>query len=510
MDQDKENPLGGMFDDHADDEVHNDGAIEISAERDNEQPEDLAAEDIVAEENFAPSEEETMVGDSDPMPSYVPPKKKSSVLPILLIILLLVAGGFVFAGDFIMQMIAPAEQPVSMYAQQDATPSMPLPVPPAQETAADDMGVPVVDEPVSDGSFSDIGGEVDLMASEENIMDTEIPAMVEDGEVVEEPAHAVEPEDDAAQNLADAIVQNSAAGMPQDGLESAAEQDSDEEKGEMDKQDLIAKILEESAKDADSDTGLNTPENSKLAEMISGEKQIDPALEILQAEGYSPTAADIVRESVVVRPKVKKLVIVERNFASSSDRALAEAANRAVANRNFTAALDLYNDILATDPTNEIAMMGKAKSLMLLGHSDDALQAYSAVIDRDPMNREALTNYFGLVGDVDPITAALELENLAVKNPKVAEIQGQLGVVYGKMKDPVRAMRAFDKAALLDPSNALYPYNSAVLADRMMNAGKAVSYYQQALAIVKQTGGNKSGLSADVIEKRIKQLYAQQ
>ena len=59
---------------------------------------------------------------------------------------------------------------------------------------------------------------------------------------------------------------------------------------------------------------------------------------------------------------------------------------------DYTVALNLYNQILESDPSNASAMHHKANVLDLMGNYSDAIKCYTAAIECDPYNAEVWYN----------------------------------------------------------------------------------------------------------------------
>ncbi len=219
----------------------------------------------------------------------------------------------------------------------------------------------------------------------------------------------------------------------------------------------------------------------------------------------SLTPDEILERAVVVRPKPKKLVVVKKNSSSTSNRSILVAAERSLKKGHLADALSLYNDVLVKSPKDTAALMGKAMTLQKLNYREEALSTYQKIIAVDPNNLNAMTNYLSLLDSDNPVSTINRLKDLEDDHPNSAAIAGQIGMVYGEMKDVSNAARYFNKAQSMDPNNPVYPYNLAILSDRMGSQGKALEYYQKTLQLVLRYGG-EGVVSEQVVARRIKEL----
>lgn len=271
----------------------------------------------------------------------------------------------------------------------------------------------------------------------------------------------------------------------------------------MEEENVTPEIIEEVAQEKT----LPAPAPQELEDLVT--EEVAPVQTVVpdQIEYGSLTPEQILERAVVVRPKPKKLVVVKKDRSSTSSRSILVAADRSLKQGNFADALSLYDDVLSTSPKDSAALMGKALTLQKLNHEEEAIQAYKTVLDKDPNNLNALTNYLGLIKEEGPLSSINQLQEMESKNPDSAAIAGTLGMLYGEMKDVSNAAKYFNKAQALDPNNAVYPYNLAILSDRMGSKAKALEHYQKTLQLVLRYGG-QGVVSEQVVARRIKELNA--
>lgn len=180
---------------------------------------------------------------------------------------------------------------------------------------------------------------------------------------------------------------------------------------------------------------------------------------------------------------------------------------RALLRGNYAAALNAYDAVLTREPDNISALSGRAAALHKLGMGDEARAAYERVLARDPGNREALTNMIALIGDANPSQALTELERLEAVAPDFSPIPAQMGMLYARLGRVGDALGALRRAVALSPGNALYHYNIAVIADRAGNISEAARAYERVLRLM-DGGSVPGGLRAQPIRDRLRYLRA--
>jgi tetratricopeptide (TPR) repeat protein len=217
------------------------------------------------------------------------------------------------------------------------------------------------------------------------------------------------------------------------------------------------------------------------------------------------SAHDLLAQGVVVTPRAKEVVIVKRGATAGSDRSVLVAADRAFREGQYTTSVELYDRILRKNSSNKVALYGKALALHKSGRTDEALTIYERLSLLDPTNVNATANYMSLLRQKDPQRALSRLQNLEQQYPNRPALQGQIGLVYADMNNTPDAVRAFSRAAALDPHSAVYPFNLGVLYDRLGNDQKAAQYYSTALQNAGQQKDTKN-VPVESIRQRLKEL----
>jgi Tfp pilus assembly protein PilF len=164
-------------------------------------------------------------------------------------------------------------------------------------------------------------------------------------------------------------------------------------------------------------------------------------------------------------------------------------------------AIQIYKNILSTDPVNQDALFGLATTYHRLGEIEKARPLYGMLLKINPNHREGLNNFLALVSDESPQEALAELERLEQRNPDFSPIPAQEAVVLSKMGYADRAREKMLRAIDLSPDNLTYKYNLAVMLDTHGDYADAGALYR--LLIKASTEGQTVPSSVDEMQKRL-------
>ncbi len=226
---------------------------------------------------------------------------------------------------------------------------------------------------------------------------------------------------------------------------------------------------------------------------------------VAEAANQPPSAQDASQSREMIS-RAQQVIHVKRVSSEKSPQAVLAAGDRVMRVHQYDDAVKIYDQALKKNPSNAVALSGKALALQKSGDTKAAMGIYQRLLDLNPRDLDSLTNYLGLLQKQNPDEAMGRLDVLAEKYPDNAAIAGQIGAVFASQKDAPNALRYFMKANALDDENPTYPFNIAVLYDRMGNGVKARSYYGQALGIIRENPEMAGGLSAEKIRDRLRAL----
>lgn len=164
-------------------------------------------------------------------------------------------------------------------------------------------------------------------------------------------------------------------------------------------------------------------------------------------------------------------------------------------------AIQIYKNILGTEPRNEDALFGLAATYHRLGMESQARPYYANLLKINPNHREALNNFLVLVSNESPADALPELERLELRNPDFSPIPAQIAIVYDKLGYPNQAREKMIQAIDLAPENLTYKYNLAIMLDRQKHYADAVALYR--VLIQAALNGEQVPASIESMEKRL-------
>ena len=126
----------------------------------------------------------------------------------------------------------------------------------------------------------------------------------------------------------------------------------------------------------------------------------------------------------------------------------------ASANGNYTAALNLFDDILEVEPSNGNALIGKAVAYRRSGKPQEALNCLDLVLGVQPGNSSALLNRGNILLEQGDLEDALDsFDRLTQLYPNDEEAWAAQGEVLLKMGRNDDAQRAFTEALKLSPGD---------------------------------------------------------
>jgi tetratricopeptide (TPR) repeat protein len=191
--------------------------------------------------------------------------------------------------------------------------------------------------------------------------------------------------------------------------------------------------------------------------------------ELEKAKGYAPAPVD-------VRPAGAPDVLQKMHDGLAQERS-----------GNFTAALDVYEQIIAARPVYAEALKAKGRCLLQLGKLEEAADVFRGVASAnhgDVSSRVLLGMAYCLAGKYN---LAVEVLTPLVGNdsPSNARAQNAIGAAWMGLGDTRTAKIALEKALSLDPKLADAHFNLAqvLLAAGPEHADEARDHYRKAITL---------------------------
>ena len=162
-----------------------------------------------------------------------------------------------------------------------------------------------------------------------------------------------------------------------------------------------------------------------------------------------------------------------------------------------------YAAVLARQPYNRDALLGRAAVALMRGRSEEAQGYYLKLLERDPRDPLALAGMVSLEGRSEPAAAIARVQMMLAEHPDLPGLNFLLGNLYAAQSRWDKAQQAYFKAVSSDPGNADYLYNLAVSLDHLGKHKPAMDYYQQAL---RKADKRKVNFSLEAVRRRVETL----
>ena len=242
---------------------------------------------------------------------------------------------------------------------------------------------------------------------------------------------------------------------------------------------------------------LNTPSNEASG---SGDLYFDAIV----------TDRDIRDDDIIRRvdPRFEpgsRYIVVEKGAGAGSHQAMLVAAKRALSLGRYSSALQMFEGLYKKNKRDRQVLMGMAVAQQRSGFTESAIRTYEELLEIEPDNIEANTNMLGLIKVQYPSIAYRRLVDLWENNPRNAGLAAQIGLTSAELGNNDDALHYLGIAASLEPNNANYLYNMAVIVDRSGASKDAIQYYEKALQIDAMYGGSRT-VPRDSIYDRLSKL----
>ena len=165
----------------------------------------------------------------------------------------------------------------------------------------------------------------------------------------------------------------------------------------------------------------------------------------------------------------------------------------------------LYDALLATEPGNVDALLGRGTIAQLQGDPESATRHFFQVLQVDPSNAIAQGAIINLIGRADPQAAESRLKSLIAKDPS-GFLYFSLGNLYAEQGNWPSAQAAYFQAHHLQPDNADYLFNLAVSLEHLSQPKLALGFYRQALELARQSG--RANFDSTAAQERVNRLAA--
>ncbi len=195
------------------------------------------------------------------------------------------------------------------------------------------------------------------------------------------------------------------------------------------------------------------------------------------------------------------LQISSSNRLSKIDQWLADAF-AAYQRGDDKTALQNYSRVLEEDPSNRNALLARAAIKVQNGNAKSAITDYQALILANPKDSLAMSSLIS-IARTTPQQSESQLKLMIRDEPDSPHLNFVLANVYGAQNRWQEAQSLYFRALQNKPEDPNYAYNLAVSLEHISKPKVAITYYEKAIANI------RNGLATfdkDLVDNRIEML----
>ncbi len=248
------------------------------------------------------------------------------------------------------------------------------------------------------------------------------------------------------------------------------------------------KVIEKASKVADGVSGEVQQKGSAIQAEDIGEVAVqsvspnDSVDSLGSQQSKSPAVkakANSVKKQPSAQSKQASLQISSNKRVSEKDQILAEAYAAYEAG-DIDKARRQYQQVIALDPENRDALLGRAAIYVLDNQFERAITLYQKLLLANPKDDLAMTSLIS-VANVDPQTGETEIKRLLNDLPESPYLHFALGNMFGNQNRWAEAQTEYFKALQIKPEDPNYAYNMAVSLEHLQKSDSAITFYERAL-----------------------------
>lgn len=187
----------------------------------------------------------------------------------------------------------------------------------------------------------------------------------------------------------------------------------------------------------------------------------------------------------VMAPNNQQIQVVRNDTAPQINPGV-QQGYQALASGQLDTARQQYEAVLQQDPVNRDALLGLAAVAQQGNQGPQAAALYLRLLEINPDDGVALAGLIGLrQGDL--VQSESRLKAILARTPESGPVLFALGNVYAQQRRWPEAQQQFFRAYSAVPGNADYAYNLAIGLDRLNQPKLAATYYQRALTLAQTT-----------------------
>ncbi len=254
-------------------------------------------------------------------------------------------------------------------------------------------------------------------------------------------------------------------------------------------------------------------EQTSGLEQISGSQQISD-LEIIdkiertlltsQGESITHEEAKIKIDRSDKNPKSGADIEVTKKIDDVPNRTKEKLAYNVINSGQYEVALEFYKQILKSEKDNSYAKFGLATSYHKLKQYKQAKQYYYELLSTDIENKnEVISNLLEILVEESPKDAKYILARLTSQSPDAHYILARTALFYDNLNNRDDAILLLKRAVSLNPNNAQYQMNLAIILDKNNESEEALKYYKNIVSHYINSGLEDGQIDLATIKKRI-------
>ncbi len=190
------------------------------------------------------------------------------------------------------------------------------------------------------------------------------------------------------------------------------------------------------------------------------------------------------RAPAVDKPTVD--IMIDDNAPSKSSVQIEQKqklAYNAATSGQYEVAVELYKQILKSDPENHYASFALAACYHKLGQYKQAKTLYYQLLKHEwsdeKTKSELIGNLIEVIVEESPNESVYLLEKLVNQSPESAYIMAGAAMAYDKINKSDQAILLMKRAINIDPKEIRYKFNLAIIYDKLADYQNATRYYQE-------------------------------
>ncbi|MFT6077294.1 MAG: tetratricopeptide (TPR) repeat protein [Rickettsiales bacterium] len=207
------------------------------------------------------------------------------------------------------------------------------------------------------------------------------------------------------------------------------------------------------------------------------------------------------------KSKVEFLVSKPSSRGNARTKQKQQIAYNASLAGQYEVAIEIYKQILKSDPNNNYVSFSLAACYHKLGQYKQAKNLYYKLLKKewaDQKTKEQLiSNFLEVIVEESPNDAIYLLGKLIDQNPDSAYIMAGSAMAYDRINRPDQAILLLKRAIHLNPHQETYKFNLAVIFDKKGDYQNALPKYQSLIKKYISSGELDESIPIEQVKQRV-------